>query len=110
MWRFCKDTIADEFLTQDAQARCIIYNNIHGDDLKRLVGLKYAKDIRDKLKSIFGDGTRNNKEFKKKRNKNNNNKKRAFKNNNLNHKSPIPLVHMIQLMMRRDQKILNPKV
>jgi len=43
--------------------------------LKRLVGLKYAKEMWDKLESIFGDGTSNNKEKERKRNKNKNKKK-----------------------------------
>jgi len=43
--------------------------------LKRLVGLKYAEEMWDKLESIFGDGTINNMENEKKRNKKKNKKK-----------------------------------
>jgi len=65
-----KDPIVDKFLQQDVQARCIIYKNIHDYDLNRLVGLKYAKDMWDKLESIFGDGTNNNMKNEKRRRKN----------------------------------------
>lgn len=104
-----KDPIIDEVFQQDAQARCIIYNKFHDDYLKRLVGLKYAKGMWDKLESIFGDRTKK-KWWMRKRTTKRRTRRRSFKNKNLINKSLIPLVHMVQLMMRRDQKILNPKV
>lgn len=87
--------------------------NLHDDDLKRLVGLKYSKEMWDKLESIFGDGTSSNMENDKKSNKKKNKKKTKKKGHRklkLIHKSLILLVKMIQLMIRRNQKILNPKV
>lgn len=76
------EPIANEVLWQDEQGRCIIYKKIHDVDLKRLVGLKHAKDMWDKIESIFGDGTRRNKENEKMRNKKkskNNNKNKGLK-------------------------------
>jgi len=37
--------------------------------LNKLIGLKYAKEMWDKLESIFGNGTNNNMENEKKWNK-----------------------------------------
>lgn len=74
-----KDPIAKEFLQQDAQALCIIYKNLHDDDIKRILGLKHAKEMWDKIESIFGDGTNNKKEFEKKINKNKSQKKNLQK-------------------------------
>lgn len=75
-----KDPIVDEVVYYDEQARFIIYNNLHDDNLKRLVGLKYAKEMWDNIESIFGDGTNNNMEDDKKRNKKENEKKGLKKN------------------------------
>jgi len=60
-----KDPIAPKVLQQETQARYIIYKHLHDDDLKKLVGLKYAKEMWEKLESIFGYGTSRNKEFEK---------------------------------------------
>jgi len=49
--------------------------NLHDDDLKRLVGLKYSKEMWDKLESISGDGTSSNMDKEKNRNKKKNKKK-----------------------------------
>lgn len=86
MWRVVcegcvKDPITPKFLQQDAQARCIIYMNLHDGDLKKLVGLKYAKW--EKLEYMSGDGTNNNMENEKNRNKkkkNKNNKRKGLQN------------------------------
>jgi len=59
----------------DPKARCIIYKNIHDEDLKRLVGLKHAKKMSENIENIFGDGTSRNIENEKKRNKKKNKKK-----------------------------------
>jgi len=43
--------------------------------MKKLVGLKYAKETWEKIESIVGDGTCYNKEFEKNRNEKKNKKK-----------------------------------
>lgn len=51
-------------MQQNAQERCVIYENLHNENLEKIIYMKSTKNIWDGLQVLYG---RNNKEVKKMR-------------------------------------------
>lgn len=65
----CEHPLALEELQQNAQVRCIIYENLHNTNPKKPTDLKYTKDMWDRLVIILGGDRNKNGEVKKSRKK-----------------------------------------